>query len=74
MPKYFYHVQTPTSEHIVEATNKPAAINHVVRGTITAKNLTAAELMALMREKDLKPETANATAAEPAAAKSEKKD
>lgn len=43
-----YHVKTPTTEHIVEATNQAVAINHVVRGTITAENLTASELVQLM--------------------------
>lgn len=64
-----YHVKTPTSEHIVEAGTKAAAVNHVVRETITAENLTATDLVYLQRTKGLQIETANAEAAEPAAAK-----
>ena len=71
---YFYHVQTPTSEHIIEANTQSAAVNHVVRGTIKVRNLTASELMYLMRDKGLKPETAIADAAEPAAAQHETKE
>ncbi len=63
-----YHVKTPTSEHIVEAGTKAAAVNHVVRETITAENLTATDLVYLQRTKGLQIETANAEAAEPAAA------
>lgn len=42
-----YHVQTPSGEHVVDATNQAAAVNHVVRETITVKNLTASELVEL---------------------------
>lgn len=66
---YLYHVKTPTGEHIVEASSKSVAINHVVRETITANNLTASDLVYLQRTKNLQIETANAEAAEPAAAK-----
>jgi len=70
---YFYHVTAPDGDHIIEAGSKAAAINHVVRNTVTARNLTASELMYLMREKNLKPVTANAEAADDAPAKTETK-
>jgi hypothetical protein len=44
-----YHVKTPTSEHIVEATNQSVALNHVVRNTITVKNMTATDLAAAIK-------------------------
>lgn len=68
-----YHVKTPNSEHVVKASTQAAAINHVVRETITAKNLTATDLAYLL-EKGFKLETANAEAAEPAPAQLETKE
>lgn len=62
-----YHVKTPTGEHIVEANTPAAAVSHVVKSTITAKNLTATDLAYLLK-KGLTLETAKADAAEPAAA------
>jgi hypothetical protein len=62
-----YHVKTPSAEHIVDAGNQYAAINHVVRETITAKCLTASDLLYLMQDKGLKVETAKIAAAESAA-------
>lgn len=63
-----YHVKTPNKEHIVEAPTQAAAVAHIVRATITAKNLTATDLVCLQRTKGLQIETAKAEAAEPAAA------
>lgn len=64
-----YHVTTPDKEHIVEAGTPAAAVAHIVRKTITAKNLTATDLVYLQRTKNLQIETANAEAADNAAAK-----
>lgn len=63
-----YHVKTPDKEHIVEASTQAAAVAHIVRQTITAKNLTATDLVYLQREKGLQIETAKADAADNAAA------
>lgn len=62
-----YHVQTPSGEHVVDATNQAAAVNHVVRETITVKNLTASELVEL-QGKGLTVEKAGKSDAERAAA------
>ena len=67
-----YHVKTPNSEHIVNASSKSVAVNHVVRKTVTAKNLTATDLVYLQTEKGLQIETAQAEAADPAPAQPEK--
>lgn len=63
-----YHVKTPNGEHIVEASNQSVAVNHVVKGTIKVRNLTAGDLVYLQRTKGLQIETANAEAADDAAA------
>ncbi len=63
-----YHVKSPDGERIIEANTPAGAIAHVARNTITAKNLTASDLLYLM-QRGLSVETAKAEAAEPAAAK-----
>lgn len=51
-----YLVTTPTEKRLVEARTGAAAINHVIRDTVTAKTLNTKELLALINE-GLKPET-----------------
>lgn len=52
-----YYIKTPSGEHLIDATNKHTAINHVVRDTITAESITASDLVLLM-QKGLTVETA----------------
>lgn len=65
MPVYL--VKTPTVERVVEATTSHGAIAYVARDTITAKNLTASELVGLIRG-GVTVEKAKAEAATQAAA------
>lgn len=44
-----YHVKTPSGEHLVDATNKAAAVNHVIRNTVTAESVTASEMVKHMQ-------------------------
>lgn len=55
-----YHVKTPQGEKLVEANTKAQAINHTVRGMITAETVTAPQVVDLMG-KGIKVEKADAT-------------
>lgn len=45
MPVYLVTVQgSPTPTHLIDAPTKAAAINHVIRNTVSANPLTASEL------------------------------
>ena len=44
-----YHVTTPNGGRLIEAANAHQAIRHVVKHTITAKTVTATELVPLMQ-------------------------
>jgi hypothetical protein len=59
-----YHVKTPSGEHLVDATTKAAAINHIIRNSVTADPLKSSDLVKLM-QKGLTVETASADALQP---------
>lgn len=62
-----YLVTTPTEKRLVEARTGAAAINHVIKGTVTAKTLNTKELLQYINE-GMKPETVKAEAKEEAKA------
>lgn len=54
-----YLVTTPTEKRLVEAKTAAAAIRHVIKDTVTAKNLSTSEILKLINE-GVKPEIASA--------------
>lgn len=61
-----YLVKTPTGDKLIEATNKQVAINHAVRGMVTATPLTAVALSHHLKA-DLKIDVAGNPVTEPEA-------
>ncbi len=45
-----YKVTTPTETRYVEAENKAAAVNHVIRPGVTAEALSPSQIVAAMRD------------------------
>lgn len=45
-----YLVETPTKKHLVDASTAASAKNHIIKNTVTAKALTATELVTLIGE------------------------
>lgn len=44
-----YHVKTPSGERLIEASSRHVAINFAVKSSVTAKSVTASEMVALMK-------------------------
>ena len=59
-----YLVTTPSEQRLVKAEQKTSAINHVIRGTIKARPLTAEEVVDFM-QKEFEVEDATTKAPTP---------
>lgn len=44
-----YHIKAPSGERLIEATSRSVAINFAVKSSVTAKSVTASEMVALMK-------------------------
>ncbi len=43
-----YHIKTPSGERLIKASTRNVAINFAVKSSVTAKSVTASEMVALM--------------------------